>query len=216
MVTTTNSEGHAAAREQLSALADGELGEAQVSLACMHWRSDAALRSSWHAYQLIGDVLRSEDLGTAPGRDAGFLAALRSRLADEPVVLAPLAVAAETSVLAERRVRWSWRAPLAVAAGFVAVAGVVLVTRTPGAGPEAPALARAAAPAGSVVAASTSTAALPSPAVADSRALIDRGQLIRDVRLDRYLSAHKEFAGSSALGVPSGFLRNATAEAVER
>ena len=30
--------------------------------------------------------------------------------------------------------------------------------------------------------------------------------------LDRYLAAHKQFAGSSALGVPSAFLRSATVE----
>jgi sigma-E factor negative regulatory protein RseA len=45
----------------------------------------------------------------------------------------------------------------------------------------------------------------------EPQALIANGKLIRDARLDRYLAAHKQFAGSSALGVPSGFLRNATA-----
>ena len=44
---------------------------------------------SWHAYQLIGDVLRSEDLAAEPAADEAFLVALRARLADEPVVLAP-------------------------------------------------------------------------------------------------------------------------------
>ena len=34
-------------------------------------------------------------------------------------------------------------------------------------------------------------------------------RITRDDRLDRYLAAHQQFAGSSALGVPSGFLRNA-------
>jgi sigma-E factor negative regulatory protein RseA len=33
---------------------------------------------------------------------------------------------------------------------------------------------------------------------------------VRDAQLDRYLQAHQEFAGSSALGVPSAFLRSAT------
>ena len=36
------------------------------------------------------------------------------------------------------------------------------------------------------------------------------GTMIRDARLDGYLAAHKQFGGTSALGVPSGFLRNAT------
>jgi sigma-E factor negative regulatory protein RseA len=34
--------------------------------------------------------------------------------------------------------------------------------------------------------------------------------MIRDARLDGYLAAHKQFGGTSALGLPSGFLRNAT------
>ena len=36
-------------------------------------------------------------------------------------------------------------------------------------------------------------------------------QLIRDAKLDRYLAAHKQFSGSSVLGVPSNFLRDAAA-----
>ena len=47
----------------------------------------------------------------------------------------------------------------------------------------------------------------------DPRVLIANGTLIRDARLDRYLAAHKQFTGSSALGVPSAFLRSATADA---
>jgi sigma-E factor negative regulatory protein RseA len=39
------------------------------------------------------------------------------------------------------------------------------------------------------------------------------GTVLRDARLDRYLAAHKQFAGSSALGVPSSFLRSATVDA---
>jgi sigma-E factor negative regulatory protein RseA len=41
-------------------------------------------------------------------------------------------------------------------------------------------------------------------------------KLLRDTRLDRYLAAHQQFAGTSALGVPSGFLRNAAAEVPNR
>jgi len=50
----------------------------------------------------------------------------------------------------------------------------------------------------------------------DPQVLVANGKLIRDVRLDRYLAAHKQFAGTSALGVPSGFLRSATADAADR
>ena len=45
---------------------------------------------------------------------------------------------------------------------------------------------------------------------AEPQALVANGKLIRDARLDSYLAAHKQFAGTSALGVPSGFLRSAT------
>ena len=48
----------------------------------------------WHAYHLIGDVLRSDDLASAPGRDAAFLQRLSARLDDEPAVLAPEPLAA--------------------------------------------------------------------------------------------------------------------------
>ena len=56
----------------------------------------------------------------------------------------------------------------------------------------------------------------PAQASAASQTLVADGQLIRDARLDRYLAAHKEFAGSSALGLPSAFLRSATADASGR
>ena len=45
-------------RRWLSALADGQADAAEP--ACGLWRDDAAARQTWHAYHLIGDVLRSE------------------------------------------------------------------------------------------------------------------------------------------------------------
>src|SRR5882757_3475265 len=78
-----------AALERLSALVDGELDSDATAQACGHWRENGELRSSWHAYHVIGDVLRSDDLACDPARDAGFLQAFRARLKDEPVVLAP-------------------------------------------------------------------------------------------------------------------------------
>src|SRR5688500_8447097 len=83
------SESDPSALENLSALTDGELDSAAAARACARWRDDPSQRSAWHAYQLIGDVLRSDDLASTARRDAAFLAALRTRLAAEPVVLAP-------------------------------------------------------------------------------------------------------------------------------
>lgn len=205
--------------EELSALADGELHQAGVAAACGRWRTDESSRATWHAYQLIGDVLRSEDLATDAGRDAAFLSALRARLATEPVVLAPEAAVAATEVeprvvnRAVSRGRWSWMAPTAVAAGFVAVAGVLVVTRDPASAPSAQpgAGVAAAMPQTAVVAVPRSVVPIsePQPLVADVR-------LIRDAGLDRYLDAHQHFAGTAALGVPSAFLRSATAVAPGR
>jgi sigma-E factor negative regulatory protein RseA len=193
MNMSSDSERDAMARERLSALVDGELDGDATAQACGHWRGSADARASWHAYHVIGDVLRSDDLACDPARDAGFLAALRARLKDEPVVLAPQPLPQRQP--GARSGRWSWKAPTAVAAGFVAVAGVLLLTRGPAIEVPGVGLAQVA----------------PEP-----QRLIATGQLIRDARLDRYLAAHKQFAGSSALGVPSGFLRNATAIESER
>ncbi len=208
----------AARLEQLSALADGELGEAAAAQACASWRGDADMRASWHTFHLIGDVLRSEDLAADPAHDAGFLAALRLRLDAEPVVLAPRPIEYAAPVAdreprvvnGARGARRSWMAASVVAAGFVAVAGVVALTRGPAVLAPDATLAQGAAATGSV------GASAPLSLSADPQVLVANGKLIRDVRLDRYLAAHKQFAGTSALGVPSGFLRSATADAADR
>ena len=214
----TDSERDAAALERLSALVDGELEADATARACGHWRESGEARSSWHAYHVIGDVLRSEDLACDPARDAGFLEAFRARLKDEPVVLAPQpssAVVPRPAVAnASRSSRWSWMAPSAVAAGFVAVAGVLVLTRGPS-GPVDGAAGAGLAQAGPAVP-TVATLVGATPPASEPQALVLNGKLIRDARLDRYLAAHKQFAGSSALGVPSGFLRNATAIESER
>ncbi|WP_341887593.1 sigma-E factor negative regulatory protein [Variovorax sp. YR752] len=194
--------------EDLSALADGELASEGVRRACAAWRSDGNARQTWHAYQLIGDVLRSDDLASSPSRDEAFLRRLRERLADEPVVLAPqVAPAAAAPMATGRRLR-RWHAGAAVAAGFVAVAGVLVVTRGPA--PQAGPGALAAAPAPVVPVAVNADAGV------EPAALVTDGKVIRDARLDRYLAAHQNFAGASALGVPSAFLRSATTDASMR
>jgi len=212
--------------EQLSALVDGELDHAAVDHACAGWHDDAGHRDAWHTYHLIGDVMRSDDLACGVGRDAAFLGALRERLAAEPVVLAPAPARPQHlpgESVPRSRVR-SWLAPTAVAAGFMAVAGVLVVTR--GADPLEPA---ATAPQALVQVAPgapgpqpvAAVVVVPGPTVdwgpaAEPTLQVVDGQLIRDAQLDRYLAAHKQFAGSSALGVPSAFLRSATSDASTR
>jgi sigma-E factor negative regulatory protein RseA len=213
------SEGERAAREDLSSLMDGELEASAVARACGHWRDDAGVRADWHAYHLIGDVLRSDDLAAKPSRDAAFLAALRERLADEPVVFAPASIAPAAEALPSPGVatavrRRSWATPVAVAAGFVVVAGSLVVTQMSGSLPgrsssdSVLAKAPAAVPATAIVLADVAASAVGEPP-----SVVLSGQLVRDVRLDEYLAAHKKFGGSSLAGAPSGALRNVAAEA---
>lgn len=210
------------ALEHLSALVDGELDADAVARACLHWRESDASRKSWHAYQLIGDVLRSDDLAGDPARDVAFMAALSARLAGEAVVLAPQALvstlgdaASPLNVANGAPVRRrAWLVPSTVAAGFVLVAGALMVMRAPDTSAER----SQGVPLASAVSEGARMALAPaaSAAARDPQAVMTNGSLIRDARLDRYLAAHNQFAGTSALGVPSGFLRSATVSGPDR
>ncbi len=189
-------------RSSLSAAADGQADA--LGTACLAWRDDPSARATWHAYHLIGDVLRSRELATPPERDAAFLSRLRGRLADEPVVLAPSPAAAP----AARRQASGWLVPAAVAAGFVVVAGVLVVSRVsaPVAPPGSETLAAAPGPAGVTQ-------------VSSRGALVSSGQpgqgdttLIRDARLDEFLRAHQAARGGMAVAVPGSALRRVDAQ----
>ena len=189
------------AKERLSALADGEIDGVDPASLCAGWTADEGLRRDWHTWHLIGDVLRSDDLASDPRRDRLRCAAIRARLQQEPVVLAP------SRDRAGQCGRWAVGG--AIAAGLVLAVGTFVVIHPTN--DAAPVLARADSapivPAAAPVAGGSPTG--DEPVVADMR-------LIRDAQLDRYLAAHKEFAGSSALGVPSAFLRSATLDTASR
>ena len=200
-------------RAALSALMDGD--DSATGDACRAWRADAAARADWHAYHLIGDLMRSDEHPADDVRDARFLADVRARLANEPVVLAPTPAVAPPAAMASmrpRRARW-WMAPTAVAAGFVAVAGVLRVTRV--SAPEGPApslTAGSVAPVAGVRSAAVSgptAPALPQPGV-------ESAPMIRNAELDRYLAAHRQYANGAAQVAPGGAVRNAAATAPGR
>jgi sigma-E factor negative regulatory protein RseA len=221
----SNDDATSARREDLSALIDGELGANHVQRLCTAWRNEPASRETWHAYSLIGDVLRSEDLASAGARDECFLRDFRRRLSVEPVVLSPHSTAPVLDNMVPVASRLgsvrSWRAPAAMAAGLMVAVGAMVVTQVPQQSPLAETAPLAAvSPSNSF----GTTPAAPRVAVLNSpldsspapTELVFDGQVIRDPRLDRYLLAHKQFSGSSVLGAPSGFLRNAAAEVPAR
>ncbi len=197
-------------QDALSALADGQLrGQAFAQAVELVTREPEA-QATWHAYHVVGDALRSEDLASSTD-DLAFLARFQSRLAQEPT-LVPVVNAANliainaykssaTAVFdddivdpAANAPRFAWR----MVAGLASLVAVVAVGwnvagRLGMAAPQAE-LAKLE----------------PSPPV-----VLASGEprvMLRDARLDALLAAHKQFGGASALQVPAGFLRNATFE----
>lgn len=201
-----------ASRQTMSALADAQPDAADAALAL--WAGDAEARRAWHAYQLIGDVLRSDELAVDAGRDEALLAAVRARLADEPAIVAPLPVPAAPAVqdggrAATLRRRWSFAA---AAAGFLAVGGVVGVLQ--GQGDTSRVAAQAPGSSGLAVLAprgltasvepvaaggarvvpapgQASAVGVPGAIGADPQWRLLDGKVIRDARLDAYLRAHR-------------------------
>ena len=216
------------AGEALSALADGEAQPHEVARACAAWKDQADVRADWHAYQLIGDVMRSDDLARTSQGDA-FLASFRARLAQEPVVLAPVAANAQRPVasqpaataVAQPLRRRAWAGPMAVAAGFVMVVGALLSSQgvQPGGASSlddslAQAINHGPAPefslslsdtqaggASGLVALSADQASFSQPQSGDAL-------LIRDPRLDQALVSHRSTLGSeSSFAGRSGLTR---------
>ena len=178
----------AALRRSLSVLMDGEsAGDpavGSIEQVCAQWGQDADARAAWHAYHLIGDVQRSDELAVPAARDEAFLQSLRLKLAREAVPLSPAPLrslaqpAPSGSKAVTRSARW-WMAPAAVAAGFVAVAGLLVVTRV--FSPDV---------AGGAVLAKAPMTAGSDGVVLASDTLVS-GAVVRNPGLDRYLQAHR-------------------------
>lgn len=208
-------------RESISALVDGQLGGLALTHTLAWVTTSPEARAMWHAYHVLGDVLRSPELADC-GCDQSFVDRFRDRLAQagptpaqlpeaapshaqvsEPAQFAP--VGAVGTVVAPQRavqvandaaMRWRW---LAAAASLAAV--VVLGWHAGGV--DTTQLAAAPGGAGSVVASTAAPGAEPPV-------------MLRDPRLDELVAAHRQFGGTSALQMPAGFLRNATFEPSDR
>jgi sigma-E factor negative regulatory protein RseA len=169
--------------QRLSCLLDGEHDALSVDEASLAWHERADCRATWHRWHLIGDVMRSGELASTPAHDDALLARVRQRLAAEPIVLAP----ASALPAPVRRARHVWLMPVAVAAGFVAVAGVVVAVRMQDAGTVSGTLAFGAGQRGVVPVA---TAVAPRSLAAASAA--GDAAMLRDADIDRYFLAHRK------------------------
>jgi len=200
-------------RRILSALADGDATDGEAARAFQAWREDADARAAWHSYQLIGDVLRSEDLASEPAADEAFLVALRARLAEQPVVLAPqprveeaaAAIPAVANAGAAARSRARWQGPVAMAAGFLVVLGGLNVVRPFGRGSDASVASTAGA--ASVPLMASATAINNGAVVATGQQTPAQTKAAAD-QLAPYLAAHRQSAMNAPFQMPGNDLRN--------
>lgn len=199
--------------ELISALADGQLRGTELDQTLTQLPRSEAARSTWHAYHVVGDVLRSGD-AMLGANDAEFLLRLRGRLQHETPVILPVSeldlVAADAHVIhgeaahpgsqhSANEAWFRWRRVV----GVLSLAAVSLIGWQfgfGGASQEAPQLVQR-------------------PPVSELPAALAAGQapvMIRDPQLDALLLAHRQFGGTSALQMPAGFVRNATFEGAQR
>ncbi len=190
-------------REQISALADGQLDGVAVDDTLLRLGADTALQAEWNAYHVVGEALRAGERSML-GADPAFVGRLRDRLQAEParpavMAVVPPQVKVDASAANEPVFRWKLVAGFASLAA-VAALGWSLVGGLPSSsGASGPVLASA-----------------PADATAPGAVATSAGTMIRDPRLDELLAAHKEAGGVSALQMPAGFLRNATFEGPQR
>ncbi len=166
--------------------------------------ADPQAVQAWHAYHVIGDVLRSSELAPTSS-DHAFLERLERRLAQEPArpVVAEPSLANKTINYPSANAsvfRWKVFSGVACVA-LVGVLGANMWVQT-----------------GSRGAAQMTVEAKVAPQAAATlvTAGSGAGAMLRDPHLDELMAAHRQLGGHSALQVPAGFVRNATFEGPAR
>lgn len=188
----------------ISALVDGQLRDTEFAQAmALLERSDEA-RRRWHSYHVVGDAMRTGQASVS-SHDSDFVVRLRARLQQESAPLAlrgPLALKDRGAPLASANDRlWRLVVGLASVAMVTVVAWQSFQSLAPRGAEQAIAAPRTDQLIASLVQSGTPAATLGTAPV-----------MIRDPQIDALLAAHRQFGGTSALQMPSGFLRNATYE----
>lgn len=207
--------------ELLSALVDGQLG-ADECAAVLQWvGAEEAARQRWHAYHLVGDVLRSGEAAVGAA-DITFVQRLKLRLEREQVTVqsvktpdvpstsqgaGPTLDVSRTQDRAanDRYFRGKLLAAVASLAAVMVIGWQTLSVTGDAVGPSQ--LVRVQVQAGNP------GFALQQP---QSGEVQEPEVMIRDAHLDSLLAAHRQVGGTSALQMPTGFLRNATFEGTAR
>jgi sigma-E factor negative regulatory protein RseA len=227
--------------DDISALADGALRGEAFAAALDRLAHDEQARACWHAYHVVGDVLRCPDLAASCTGDADFLGRLQTRLALEPqparvvvpVVALPLAAQAAVHAAAQAAARptqaansdsfrWKMMAGFASVAAVAAIGWNTLAVSQPG----SPAVLALAAPGtasqqqGSqhpVLQARAEAGSTVSAPAVDVATGPGEGQvMIRNAQLDELLAAHNQAIGGAALQSQARFVRNANFQDLPR
>lgn len=189
--------------DRISALADGVLSGSARAQAVQCVLASTEGMQTWHAYHVIGDVLRSEELAPRAD-DQAFWDRLSQKIAQEPDRPVPVDDSREVQgggasyppIVSANEPAWRWKVLAGLACA--AVGGVLGYGMSDSASTSAQMAASGSVP--SVI------------EVVDGR----HGPMLRDPQLDSLMAAHQQVSGHSVLQVPAGFLRNATYEGAAR
>jgi sigma-E factor negative regulatory protein RseA len=186
---------------QISDLADGLLSGTAFADAMALLDANSQARAYWHGLHVAGDVLRGEATANAANtvKDMAFLDTFRANLAKEPRLM-PLAELSTAPYIPETAkptandsfFNWKWVGGLSAAAAVVAFSWNMVAST-------------ASSPSGS--GAQLAQSAVQAVPVASQTSA---GVMLRNPQLDALIAAHNQAGGSSALQMPSGFLRSAT------
>jgi sigma-E factor negative regulatory protein RseA len=202
-------------REQVSALADGYLQGDEFARVISEVGSDEGLRATWHAYHLVGDVLRSGRHSACSDRSV-FLARLQQRLVVEPTAPVSRFETASVPLRIDAANEPVFRWKLVAGAASLAAAAAIGWNWVGGVAPQPSAQLAQQQTSNSVLAASVSPQQLIS-SFTPTRVIVGNGSpqiMLRDPRLDQLLEAHRQVGGAAQM--PSGFLRDATFEGPSR
>ncbi|MFZ6756509.1 sigma-E factor negative regulatory protein [Undibacterium sp. Ji50W] len=200
--------------ESISAMADGELSDAQLD-SLLASLNQAESKDAWGIYHQIGDVLRSEEL--AVNFSADFSERLSARLDAEPVILAPKALIKNDSPADRKEQKGQKFLGSYVAVASAAAAAVFAFIMVPqlsfmhSGQNAATQVSSKSAPAGNVqlashgdsapmsalaVNSSQNSSAMEKNAQANDKLAADMPDMLRDPRIDSYLQAHQRFSPS--------------------